>query len=112
MAQNEFTHPGLKRFIESQEHKNYMWHFEDPKKPGHKVLEELFCDYEGMEVIVVKCESFDVRALTYYAILGKHDKESNDIIRFAKDFSNKKYRAKVCQDIKRILKLTGRVDIW
>ena len=92
-------------FNQNKETKQWRWHFEDPKKPDHKVVEEVIIDYDGGKVIIVKCESDN---LNYSAILGHYDEAYNKINPFSEKGADRKAIAK---KIANKASLDGLVDI-
>jgi hypothetical protein len=100
----DFIYKTLWPFTQNKETKRYRWRFEEPDA-GHKVLEELFCDYEGSQVIVLKCQS---SKNDYHAILGKYDKDNDQVVKF---MGAPEFRKKTMQKIANILKISGVMDI-
>jgi len=100
-----FIYEGCWPFNQNQETKRYRWHFEDPSKADHKVVEEMVIDYEDGKVIIVKCES---DTLNYSAILGRYDDVINKISPFHEAPA---IRKTIASKIAKIADLDGLVDI-
>jgi hypothetical protein len=100
-----FIYEGCYPFNQNQETHRYRWHFEDPSRPEHKVVEEMVVDYEDGKVIIVRCESKD---LNYSAILGRYDEAHNKISPFHESGA---IRKAIAQKIADIAGLDGLVDI-
>ena len=101
----EHVHTGLWPFNQNQETKRYKWRFEIPDS-GREVIDELFTEYMGHEVIVVKVAAPGDKR--YSVILGRHDKAAKKNIAFN---VSGEAREELVKDITKKLKLSGFVDV-
>lgn len=100
-----FIYEGCYPFNQNKETKQWRWHFEDPKKPDHKVIKEKVIEYKGDKVIVVECVS---KKFDYYAILGRYDDANNKIRPFHESSATRKG---IAENIAKQEGLDGLVDI-